>query len=234
MSAGLPVAATGGPAGALGLPAVAGVLTLMEAGVPVPLPSDVLLLALGAGASEGSFPVLVVVVALELVVAVGTTALFFAIRGPGQVLLTRFGPRLGLTPERLARATRLVDRRGRAALVLGRATPGLRTVTVAAAAGSQLSPARALVPLIVGSSVFVQLHLALGYAFGPAARAALDEAKGPAIAVIVLAVVAGIVFWLVRRGRRAGVEAASEACCPACLALGALAPRAFSLGELES
>ncbi|MDQ4098232.1 MAG: hypothetical protein M3144_10240, partial [Actinomycetota bacterium] len=118
------------------------------------------------------------------------------------------------------------------ALVLGRATPGLRTVTVVGAATSGLTPARALPPLILGSSVFAQLHLALGYLFGPVAREAIERATGPAVAVLVAVALAGVVVWLRRRGRRAGSQAATEACCPACLALGLAAPRLFSLEPL--
>ena len=73
--------------------------------------------------------------------------------------------------------------------------------------------------LVIGSSVFLQLHLILGYLLGPAARDAIDEAKGPAVIVIVALVIGALVFWLVRRGRRGGAEAMAEAACPACLAL---------------
>lgn len=155
-----------------GLPVFAALLAAMEAGVPVPVPSDVL------------------------------------------------------------RATGLVDRRGPAALVVGRATPGLRTVTVVAAGSSNLAPARALPPLVLGSSLFIQLHVVLGYLLGPAAREALDEARGPAIAVLAVLVVGGVAFWLWRRGARRGLQSAGEACCPACLALGAFAPRAFAVDDL--
>jgi membrane protein DedA with SNARE-associated domain len=215
-----------------GLPVFAALLVAMEAGVPIPVPSDLLLLVLGERASAGSVPLLLVVVALELIAAVGTATLFFVVRGPGQAVLARVGPRVGLTPERLQRATRLVDRRGPAALMIGRATPGLRTVTVVAAGGSTLSPRRALPPLIVGSSVFVQLHVALGYLLGPAARDALEEARGPALVVAAALLAGGVAFWLWRRGTHKGGQAATEACCPACLALGALAPKAFALDDL--
>ena len=218
---------------AFGLPAATVLLTAMEAGVPIPVPSDLVILVLGERTSAGHFPLLLVAVALELVAAVGTAALFFLVRGPGRAVLGRIGPRLGLTDARLARASSFLDRRGRGALLLGRATPGLRTVTVAAAASSQVDPARALPPLILGSSVFVQLHLALGYVFGPLARAAIHRATGPAVLVLVALALAGVVVWLRRRGERAGTQAASEACCPACLALGLAAPRLFALEPLE-
>lgn len=216
-----------------GLPAVVALLVAMEAGVPIPVPSDLLILVLGERTSAGSFPLWLVVVALELVAAVGTASLFFVVRGPGRAALARFGPRLGLTEARLARAGATLDQRGRTALAVGRATPGLRTATVVAAGTSTIAPERAIPPLVLGSSVFVQLHLVLGYLLGPAARSALDRATGPVLAVLLAVAAGGVAVWLVRRGRRRGAQAATEACCPACLALGALVPNAFGLGGLE-
>ena len=79
--------------------------------------------------------------------------------------------------------------------------------------------------MALGSSVFLQLHLFLGYILGGLARRALNEARGPALAVLAALVVGGVVFWVVRRGRRRGGQAWAEACCPACLALGLLSER---------
>ena len=62
--------------------------------------------------------------------------------------------------------------------------PGLRTLTVVAAGASGLSKRRALPALILGSSVFLQLHLVLGLLLGPLADRAFDRAKGPAIAIL--------------------------------------------------
>jgi membrane protein DedA with SNARE-associated domain len=138
-----------------------------------------------------------------------------------------------LTEARLSRATALVERRGRAVLVVGRATPGLRTVTVAAAGLSGLGPRRALPALIIGSSVFVQLHFVLGYTLGPLARDAIEQAKGPAVAVLLVSAAAGVALWLMKRGGRAGAQSATEACCPACLALGLLTPRVLGVNQLE-
>jgi hypothetical protein len=51
--------------------------------------------------------------------------------------------------------------------------------------------------------------------------------------VQIAVVLVGVVIWFRRRGRRAGAQAATEACCPACLVLGLAAPRLFSLEPLE-
>jgi membrane protein DedA with SNARE-associated domain len=209
----------------LGVPAAVGVLVPMEAGLPVPVPSDLVMLLVGERVAAGAFPLWLAVVAFEAVAVVGTALLFVACRGPGHALVARLGPHVGLTAERLARATALLERRGRPALAVGRGTPGLRTVTVVAAGGSGLSLRQALPALALGSSVFLQLHLFLGFFLGPVARHALDRARGPALAVFGVLVVAGIVFWLSRRGPRSGGQSFAEASCPACLALAVLSQR---------
>jgi membrane protein DedA with SNARE-associated domain len=210
-----------------GIGAIAGIVLLvpMEAGVPVPIPADLVMLAVGARVGAGDIPLWLAVLAFEAVAVIGTAALFAAARGLGYALVRRFGPRLGLTAARQARAVALIERRGWPALALGRATPGLRTLTVVAAGGSGLSARRALPALIAGSSAFLQLHLFLGYFLGAAARHVLHVATGPALAAAGVLVLAAIAFWLVRRGRRAGTASLAEAACPACLALALLAER---------
>lgn len=206
--------------GSLGAPAALGLLVPMEAGVPIPLPTDLVLLLVGERAAAGTIPLWLAVLAMELVAAAGTALLFFACRGPGHALIKRLGPRVGLTDERLGRATGIVERRGRPALALGRGTPGLRTLTVVAAGGSGLPARKALPWLVPGSSVFLQLHLFLGYFLGRPARDLVERATIPAIIVVLVLVLGAAAFWLVRRGRDAGAQAWTEASCPACLVLG--------------
>jgi membrane-associated protein len=225
-------AAGSGLAGGIGAAAGIALLLPMEAGVPIPVPADLVMLAVGARVGAGDIPLAAAVLAFEMVAIVGTTALFLAARGPGHAVIRRLGPRLGLTPGRLGRATSLIERRGRPALALGRATPGLRTLTVIAAGGSGLSPRRALPALIAGSSVFLQLHLFLGYFLGSAAVHALHAATGPALAALAVIVAVGIVFWFARRGRRQAAGGLAEAACPACLTLAYLAEQPPELQPL--
>ncbi len=220
---------------AAGIGAAAGIALLlpMEAGVPVPVPADLVMLAVGARVGAGDIPLPVAVLAFEAVAILGTTALFLAARGPGHAVIRRLGPRLGLSAARRGRATSLIERRGRPALAVGRATPGLRTLTVIAAGGSGLSAGRALPALIAGSSVFLQLHLFLGYFLGSAALHVLHAATGPALAVLAGIVVGGIAFWFARRGRRLATGGLAEAACPACLALAYLAEQPRDLEMLS-
>jgi membrane protein DedA with SNARE-associated domain len=164
--------------GGLGLPAATALLVPMEAGVPIPIPDDLVMLLIGERASAGEFPWWAAVLALEVVAVAGTCLLYFASRGAGHALVARLGPRVGLTPERVDRVRTLIATRGRSMLLVGRGTPGLRTITVVAAGTSGIPARRAIPPLLVGATVFVQLHLALGVLLGPLARELFEEAKG--------------------------------------------------------
>jgi len=207
----------------------------MEAGVPIPVPADLVMFAVGERVAAGKFPLWLAVAGFEVIAVLGTTALFVACRGPAQRIITRFGPRLGLTEARLRRATAFAETRGRAGLALGRGTPGLRTLTVIAAAVSGLNGRRALPALIVGSSVFLQLHLVLGLLLGPLADRAFEQAKGPALIATAALVAGTVVFWLVRRRRRAAAPGAwMEASCPACLGVSLVTGRVPGLAGLAA
>ena len=224
-AAGAAGSATGG-----GVAGVLGLLVLTECGLPLPVPADLLMLLVGQQAAAGTLPPWLAAVAFVAVAAVGTTAGFLLARGPGRAALARLGPRIGLGTDRLARATDLVVRRGRPMLAVGRLTPGLRTLTVVAAASAV--PARIALPLLVlGSTTFLEAHLLLGYGLGAAASSVLGGAGRVVVAVVVLLALVALATALAR-GRRARRRAGSdaepddgaevhtwtEAACPACLA----------------
>jgi hypothetical protein len=94
----------------------------MEAGVPIPIPADLVMFTVGERVAAGAFPLWLAVAGFEAVSVVGTTALFLACRGPAHRLITRFGPRIGLSRARVGRGAALVERRGRSALAIGRGT----------------------------------------------------------------------------------------------------------------
>jgi membrane protein DedA with SNARE-associated domain len=221
--------AGGSVAGALGL------LVLTECGVPLPVPADLLMLIVGQQAAAGTLPLWLAAAAFVLVAAIGTSAGFVLARGPGRAVLARLGPRVGLGPERVGRAGDLIARRGRFMLTVGRITPGLRTLTVVAAASTV--PAVVALPLLVlGSTVFLEAHLVLGYLLGAAAIRLFAAVAPVLVAVVVLIALMALARVLLRRPRLGGGRAAeattwSEAACPACLALTAMSRRRSPAGS---
>jgi membrane protein DedA with SNARE-associated domain len=210
----------------VGVPVAVLLLLGCESGLPVPVPADLIMLAIGAAVSAGTLPWWVAVVLLEAVAVVGTTALLVAARGPGAAVLDRLGRRVGLTPTRMARVSGWIERRGVVALAVGRAVPGLRTVTVITAGSVGVPYRRALPALLAGSTVFLQGHLLLGLALGEALgnviRAVLGSWSGRLVLPALAAAVAVFALAVRRRRRRwAGTtpQGWSEGICPACLAV---------------
>jgi membrane protein DedA with SNARE-associated domain len=207
-----------------GLLAIFVLMLTKSAGVPIPIPGDVIMLAASARAAQGKLDLGQAFVALLVALVVGGVIQFALIQGPGRKLLYRYGRYLGLTPARLDAASGKVKQGGPLGIGLAILTPGIRSVTVAACGLAGL-PLKTFVPgLVLGSALFLTLHFFLGYA-GSSLLAVLP------LPLIIALVLVGLAVWFaIRRWQRprakAGeivseaVEAWNEATCPLCLALG--------------
>src|ERR1051325_11577872 len=141
-------------------------LLIEEAGVPVPVPGDVLMLILGVHARLGIVPLWQAVAATWLGTMVGSSCLYFVSRIAGRGLVYRYGRFIRLTPERLDRTERWLKQHGSRAVFLGRLFPGLRIVT-AVACGVFEVPFRAFFPAMsLGALLYIVVYTLLGYYFG--------------------------------------------------------------------
>jgi LPXTG-motif cell wall-anchored protein len=87
--------------------------------------------------------------------------------------------------------------------------------------------------MLGGSGIFYAWHIALGYLVGPSATELLEGINLPLLPVLVGLAVLGLLGWLFLRRRKSGqqpeestldrLHSWTEAACPACLALAALA-----------
>jgi membrane protein DedA with SNARE-associated domain len=223
--------------------AVAGLIGLLfvkEAGVPIPVPGDLLVLGAGVAAAANPASGLVVLAGILLAGYAGGVIQFVLVRGGLRRALLSVLTRLGVPQARIESLADRLRRSGARGVALARVTPGVRVPAIAASGLAALP----LIPftggLIAGNTAFVTAHFALGFAVGAPALTLL-ETSGPAVAiggVIVLAVV-GAVGWLILRRRRltglatepaAGAfsrdsySAWADAACPACLTLAVLRP----------
>lgn len=214
------------------LVAVVGLILVKEAGVPIPVPGDLVVIGAGVAANRGDLDPIVALVAIVLASIAGGIVQYGLLRSVARPALLRLLGRLG-SAERVDRQTERLRRGGARSVALARSTPGVRIVAIAASAMAGVPAVAFAGGLAVGNAVFIGAHFGLGYLIGEPVVAIVGGALGPlAIAAIGLAVV-GAIGWIVLgrlRGRRRAAAlpmalAWADACCPACLSAAALEGR---------
>lgn len=221
-----------------GLVAIFVVMLVKEIGVPVPIPSDLIMLTAAAQAAAGKFTLWEGFGIILGAMVGGGLVQYALVRRLGRPFLVRVGRYVGLSPERIDGVAATVRKGGMGAIIVSLTTPGVRIATIPACGLAEL-PYRLFLPgMAVGSAVFLALHFVLGYLGGPLVSAVMDAVHTPLAVFVVAFLVVGLVGWLLIHRRRAARQTRAEAtlatlgdwadaCCPACLALGA----AESLGR---
>jgi membrane protein DedA with SNARE-associated domain len=215
---------------AVAIAGLAGLLLVKEAGVPVPVPGD--LLVIGAGIALAGDPPLAAT-ALAVILGVGylggSIQFLLArrvLRDPLLALLARVGVSQGRV-ESLAARFRRTGARG---VAVARMTPGVRIGAIVAAGLAAVPFGAFIAGLVAGNGVFVAGHFALGYLLGASATELIARAGGIGLVVVVTVMLAliGAIGWVALRRSRAATETAgtaatvgdwTDAACPACLAV---------------
>jgi membrane protein DedA with SNARE-associated domain len=186
-----------------------GVIVGLES-MGIPLPGETILVAAAtyAGATH-DLDIGLVIVAAATGAIVGDTCGFFLGREIGLPLLHRHGPRIGLTEPRLKVGQYLFLRHGGKVVFFGRFVALLRTLAAMLAGANGMYWPRFLMFNAVGGIVWACVFGIGGYSFGKL----IDEFAGPiGIALLVLAVIGGIISVIIaRRHEEALIERAERA-----------------------
>lgn len=208
-----------------GVLAVAGLILVKEAGVPVPVPGDLVVIGAGVAAGRGDLDPIVALVAIVVASILGGVLQYGLLRSVARPALLRLLGRFG-SAERVDRETERLRRGGARSVAVARSTPGVRIVTIAASALAGVPAPTFVAGLAVGNALFIVAHFALGYILGEPVLTVVGGVLGPlAVAFVALAVIGAIGWYVIRRLRGEAVDplasavAWTDACCPACLAL---------------
>jgi membrane protein DedA with SNARE-associated domain len=186
-------------------------LLIEEAGVPVPVPGDVVMLILGVNARQGKVQLWEALVVTELATMIGSTFLYVLARLAGRGLVYRYGRFIRLTPERLDRAERWLKRHGTRAVFLGRLVPGLRIVT-AVACGVFEVPFGVFFPAMsLGALLYILVYTLLGYFLGPPVLSVLERIHIPFGLLGSLVPLTLILLWTYRTRQGLGKRATTVA-----------------------
>src|ERR1700730_3170907 len=182
-----------------GVVAACAIMLIKAAGLPVPIPGDVILLATAARAAEGKVLLWLAFVALLLALILGGALQFYLARGPARRLVVKYGQRVGLTEARLDRVAASVRRGGLLGIGLAVLTPGVRSAVVPACGLTGIAWRLFLPGLALGSTIDLALHFAIGYA-GSGILATIAQ-PSPVLVVVGLALL-GLAAWLLVARRR--------------------------------
>jgi len=164
------------------------------------LPGESAAIVGGAAAGLGHAPLPVVLAVVATAAVLGDSV--------GYLVGRHLGPRLlesrvlGRHAEAVARARLLVDRRGGAAVFLGRSAAFLRALTPALAGVAGMPYRRFAVWNVLGGLTWATVVVLVGYWAGASYAAAtrlLGRGTGLAVAAVAVAL---LTTWLVRRRRR--------------------------------
>ena len=188
-----------------------GLRFVKEAGLPVPVPGDLLVIGAGAAAaaSGGGPAAVVLLVAILAAGYVGGSLQFVFVRGAFRGPLLGILRRAGVPEDRLERLASWLRRRGATGVASARLTPGVRIGAIAASGLAALPFGPFVGGLVVGNGLFVGAHFALGMLVGPPAVTAVSSSSGPLLAVVGLVGLSllGAAGWLGLRRRRLAAAA---------------------------
>ncbi len=212
-----------------GLLAIIGLILTKEAGLPIPVPGDLIVIGAGVAAARGDLEPVTTVMLIVIASIVGGVVQYLLVRSVARPTFLRLLGRVA-SADRLDRQTERLRRGGARSVAIARSTPGVRIIAVAASALAAIPAAAFVVGLAIGNALFITAHFGLGFVLGEPILRVVGGALGSIAVIGIASAVLGALGWLLiarrRRAARTGLPATmsdwTDASCPACLALAAL------------
>jgi membrane protein DedA with SNARE-associated domain len=183
-------------------------LLMLAESACVPVPSEVIMLlggALAAGAVPGAHPSLVGIIGAGVLGNVAGSYVAWAVgKYGGLAAARRWGRRVGIREHEIDRAAAWFDRRGRAAVLVGRLIPVVRTFISLPAGFAAMPAGRFGLYTTLGCIPWTTALGVAGYALGANWQSVANAFRGPTYVIagiIAVAVLAAAVVRF-RQGRR--------------------------------
>ena len=138
------------------------IIFIEEAGLPLPLPTDLLIATTAAIPNSNYFLIVSIVVIAAMI---GSTILFTISRKFGHAALIKYGNRVRITPEKIKKIEKWFQKYGGVAIVIGRLIPGLRIVTPLVAGLFKIDYKTFWLYTFVAAFIWANLYFVIGKFF---------------------------------------------------------------------
>ena len=189
--------------------AMALLIGVEEAGVPLPLPGDLAIAFMGYQVSLGRANPVIVVVSTIGSASAGASVLYWISRSLSRRILAKFGRFLHLNEARLDRVERWFTRYGAPVIIFGRLIPGLRIGVAVAAGILRVTYWKFLVYTAISAAIWAAIYMGIGWGLGrhyQRVEEVVEKIGGDPLLVLAIVVAVGLLAALVfyiRRKRRA-------------------------------
>jgi membrane protein DedA with SNARE-associated domain len=165
-------------------------LFLKAAGLPLPLPGDLLMLLIGSTLGQAGAPIWTAWIAFSVATFGGAMVLYTLVRHFGQRYVSDYGHYVGLTSARVKQAENQIRRRGWRALMIGRLLPGVRLATAVAAATFGVRASTFAWAAGAAALAEAGVCLVVGASLGPSIAERFETARLPLSELVVALIVA--------------------------------------------
>lgn len=191
-----------------GVLTVAFIVLIRSAGVPIPVPADLLVVLVGVQAEETHASLWPAWLLYSVATTIGAGCLYAFTRWVGQDDIIHYGHYVGITPSRLDSAEGRLRARGWRAILAARVIPGLRLASVVACGILRIPEVQFFPAVIVGALIYVGACLLLGVSLGSQALDAIGQLAFNLGLLESLVGLSAVLLWLSRARRRVAPSAA--------------------------
>lgn len=134
--------------------------------VGVPIPDETLMVIAGFFIAQGKLPLIETSIAAYAGSVCGISLSYILGRTVGHYLIQKYGPRIGISHQKMQKVHYWFERWGQWSLPVGYFVPGVRHLTGYIAGTTELRYYRFALFAYVGAAIWITTFLSLGYYFG--------------------------------------------------------------------
>lgn len=142
-------------------------LLIEEAGIPLPIPGDVVIAYTGYEVSRGNIPYIGAFLLLLIAVLIGSSILYYLSARFGQKIVLTFGRYIHLNEKKLLTVEEKFRKYGPWVIIFGRHVPGFRIPITVFAGMSKISYKTFIISTFISVIFWIPFYLALGQQLGP-------------------------------------------------------------------